>query len=75
MKNRSIQIHLRITESIPHKYSVSILFTGIVESKGNSQNAIQSSIQNTDEVAVKFLVDQLYVQYCYTFHFPLLADF
>lgn len=40
-------------------YLMSILFTGIVESKGNSQNAIQSSIQNTDEVAVKFLVDQL----------------
>ncbi|XP_026424905.1 uncharacterized protein LOC113321232 isoform X3 [Papaver somniferum] len=32
---------------------------GIVESKGNSQNAIQLSIQNTDEVALKFLVDQL----------------
>ncbi|XP_026441972.1 uncharacterized protein LOC113341223 [Papaver somniferum] len=40
-------------------YLMSILFTGIVESKGNSQNAIQSLIQNTDEVAVKFLVDQL----------------
>ncbi|MCL7041647.1 hypothetical protein MKW94_017231 [Papaver nudicaule] len=40
-------------------YLMSILFTGIVESKGNSQYAIQTSIQNTDEVAVKFFVDQL----------------
>ncbi|KAI3950928.1 hypothetical protein MKW92_038576, partial [Papaver armeniacum] len=40
-------------------YFMSILFTGIVESKGNSQNAIQTSIHNTDEEALKFLVDQL----------------